>query len=224
MAGWRSMSLSVEMRDVIGERGLEGGCTGPGVPGGALRCRGRCFARLHCGARSCGASRNSLRALWALRSDRRDESDDEARCARSRKPCAPRRGTGAPHPEPLGLCSNGASVVRHASTRISLGARCNLNGLTLRRREAQIDGRRAPRASSSDSLRLSERSACRARSELRDATVDRASQRSRAKHRPPQRESVQVTTCHEAGHWLCCQIGIACGGRALTISRQMDTP
>jgi hypothetical protein len=38
--------------------------------------------RLPCGARSCGAPRNSLRALRALRSNRRGESDVEARCAR----------------------------------------------------------------------------------------------------------------------------------------------
>ncbi|WP_292456113.1 hypothetical protein, partial [Methylibium sp.] len=33
-------------------------------------------------------SRNSLRSLRSLRSDNRDESVDEARCARSHEPCA----------------------------------------------------------------------------------------------------------------------------------------
>ena len=54
--------------------------------------------RLPCGARARGPSRNSLRSL---RSNKRDESDDQARCARGHEPCAPQRLEGALPPAAL---------------------------------------------------------------------------------------------------------------------------
>jgi hypothetical protein len=45
--------------------------------------------RVPSGAQAGGASRNSLRGLRPLRSDKRAEYEDEARCARRPQPCAP---------------------------------------------------------------------------------------------------------------------------------------
>ena len=84
-----------------------GGCICVGVDVGARRGRGsparahtgavgRCTRRLPCGARGRGASHNSLRALRALRSNKCDENDDEARCARRPCRCAPRRSRNRP--------------------------------------------------------------------------------------------------------------------------------
>ncbi len=52
--------------------------------------------RLRCGARPDVASPNSLRSLRSLRSNIRDESDHEARCARRHQGSAPRRPTDRP--------------------------------------------------------------------------------------------------------------------------------
>ena len=70
--------------------------------------------RLPCGARSRGPSPNSLRSLRSLRSNNRDESVVDARCARGHEPwpCRPRRagrhgrsqGTSGP-PDRLCPCS-----------------------------------------------------------------------------------------------------------------------
>jgi len=49
-------------------------------------------------------SQNSLRELSSLRSDNRDESEVDARCARGHKPCASRRLTRMPWPARTRLC------------------------------------------------------------------------------------------------------------------------
>ena len=55
-------------------------------------------AGLPCGARGEVGPSNSLRALWALRSNNSGQSDDEARCACPPRHCAPRHHPGAqPH-------------------------------------------------------------------------------------------------------------------------------
>ena len=53
--------------------------------------------RLHCAAHIWVAPQNSLRALWALRSDNCGESVYEARYARRPKCCAARRPRNRPH-------------------------------------------------------------------------------------------------------------------------------
>ena len=60
--------------------------------------------RLPCDARSRGPSLNSRRSLRSLCSNRRDESVDEARCARGHEPCASRRSRGALQPARTRLC------------------------------------------------------------------------------------------------------------------------
>ena len=79
-------------------------CQGVRARAMALHWRGRCGAPtpLRC---SVGrpASRNSLRSLRSLRSDSRDESVDDSRCALVRPPCASRRPRGAPPPGPARL-------------------------------------------------------------------------------------------------------------------------
>ena len=68
-------------------------------PVGAHRRLGRALnAPTTCGARGRGASRNSLRALRALRSDKRDESVYEVRCAHRPGHCAPRQAAKSPPP------------------------------------------------------------------------------------------------------------------------------
>jgi hypothetical protein len=56
--------------------------------------------RLRCDARSEVASRNSLRSLRSLRSNTRDESVVDARCARRPRLCASRRPRNRPHRVP----------------------------------------------------------------------------------------------------------------------------
>jgi hypothetical protein len=75
-------------------------------PGGLRRFTAAVALRVDCPAVRAftAASRNSLRSLRSLRSDNRDESVDEARCARSRESCAPRRCRGAPQPARAHLC------------------------------------------------------------------------------------------------------------------------
>jgi hypothetical protein len=109
----------------------------------SVRWSARCAGRLPCGARACGASRNSLRELRSLRSDNRDESDHEARCARRRKPCAPRHRTGAaPAARPRLGSSSARSLWRGAGARQASSlpcsgasrARCPRSALLLKRR------------------------------------------------------------------------------------------
>ena len=79
---------------------------------GQSRGRAACSAptaavgRLPCGARSAVAPRNSLRSLRSLRSDRRGESEVEARACSARRPqpCAPRRRRVAAHAARPRLC------------------------------------------------------------------------------------------------------------------------
>ncbi len=222
MVAWRSMSSSAEMPCA---RTLAGGCKGAGESGQALQSRGR-----------------ALNAPTALRCSvlRPHRATHCAPCGRSiqtsamrmmtnalragRKPCAPRRSTGAPGPLPPGLCGWGGVFERYALRPISLAASPDQGAQSQRLREAQTDGRRAQRASSADWSRLFERSACRARSELRDATVGRASQRIRAQHRPLRREHDLIRTCCEAGLTQCGRRATAWDDRIVTTGRQKDTP
>jgi len=64
----------------------------PGAHGAAVAAA----RRLHCGTRAGVVPRNSLRALRALRSDRRGKNDHEARCARRPRCCVPRHRTNRP--------------------------------------------------------------------------------------------------------------------------------
>ena len=136
-------------------------------------------------------SQNSLRALRALRSDNRDESEDNSRCARGREPCASRRRRCPPRPTRTRL-HHRWTAFGHERKHRSDGAGGARRGRILWRREAQARGRRAQRALSTDSAQLSERSARRARSEFCAATPGRASQRSR-------RTAPTATACAHAG-------------------------
>ncbi len=126
--------------------------------------------RLHCDARPGVASRNSLCSLRSRRSDNRDESDDEARCARRPQACASRRHRNRPHRVPPAAKLGLACFRRRATTvpqrRVWAGcfapSRC---------REAQGSWPRAQRASSTDSARLFECSERSERSEFRDAAT-----------------------------------------------------
>ena len=187
MAGWRSMSSSVEMVGRAFPGDLVGSCKGPGGPARALRCGGR--ASPDCPAVLGLAAHRVTHCAPCGRSVRTDAvSQITRRAARAGcKSCAPRRRAGAPGPAPLSLCSSVACPVGVAHQKRSMAVGASGARRFLGRREAQVDGRRAQRASTSDSSRLSERRARRARSELRDATVGRASQRSRAQ---PDRHSM----------------------------------
>ena len=56
------------------------------------------------------ARQNSLRALWALRSNNRREFDHEARCARRPRPCASRSPRDRPHRMPTTASSTSGGV------------------------------------------------------------------------------------------------------------------
>jgi hypothetical protein len=123
-----------------------------------------------------------------------------------RKPCAPRRPRGAPHPAPTGLgrrafggggfrrsASGGfeccwlarvPKVLLHFATPERRGRRCPVVAISAARRGAQTPGRCAQRTSTSNSPRLSERSARRARSEFLGAPRRRAPQVRRRVQRP----------------------------------------
>ena len=58
MAGWRSMSSSVEMSLIFGTCGLAGGCKGPGGAGLQLGC---CIAMQHGGPNAVRPARNGMR-------------------------------------------------------------------------------------------------------------------------------------------------------------------
>jgi len=145
----------------------------------------RC-ARVPCDARARGPSRNSLRSLHSLRSDRRDKHVDEARCARGRDRCASRRRTRAavrpPHiGSATGVAPSRGRAGRTGGVLPPVTQRCVRAGGSApwRRREAQGSWPRAQRASSTCLSHLSERSERSERSELCDGPRDRASQGSR---------------------------------------------
>ncbi len=146
------------------------------------------------------ASQNSLRSLCSLRSDSCDESDHEARCARSHEPCAARRRTGAAPAARPRLCSDSARCLwkenraMQASSLHCSGAsqaRCLRSANSLQREtlplakpragvrrraceaasSAGLVARARQRASSTDSSRLFERSEQSERSEFRDAAT-----------------------------------------------------
>ena len=95
----------------------------------ALGCRGsacarpRC-ARVPCDARSCGPLHNFLRSLRSLWSNRCNESEHEARCARGHKPCASRRRNSPRQPSARRLAGGIAlRVERRATSPRSAGPR-----------------------------------------------------------------------------------------------------
>ena len=106
-------------------------------------------------------------------------SEDNSRCARGHEPCASRRPRGAPRPARTRLCRGGFGPrYKHPSRCLAAGGA--RRGRFLWRRAAQAWGRRAQRASLSDSPRLFERSERSERSEFCGATPGRASQWSRS--------------------------------------------
>ena len=147
--------------------------------------------------------RRSLRSLW---SDRRNESDHEARCARRPQGCAPRRRTLTPAqagPQPCRADSAlPASNLTLVPARPRLGCRrARLCGDAERR----ACGRARQRVSSTDSLRLSERSERSERSELRNGPQDRAPQCSRraaATASPKRPVAAQPRTCPRGLSWV----------------------
>ncbi len=189
-AAWRSTLVAAKTRAPRPQRFTGAGGAAPDCP-----------AMLGLAA----ASRNSLRSLRSLRSDNRDESVDESRCARGRKPCASRRTRGALRPGRTRLCGYGVGIravgarkPEHHQRSVAPGAA--RRGRSLGRRGAQPTGRRAQRASSSFSSRLSERRERSERSEFRDATPGRAPQGSRrVQRRPPQCELSLGSDWYDAG-------------------------
>lgn len=133
--------------------------------------------RLRCDARAGVAPQNSLRALCALRSNSCGEHVDEARFAWLPRPCASRRHRVSPQrPAPsASLYNELIAYVGKPTASLSMRVASGL-GVPLGRRVAQGLRPRAQRASSTDSSRLSERSAQSARSELRDGLQTRATQ------------------------------------------------
>ena len=126
--------------------------------------------RLHCGARSEVAPPNSLHSLRSLRSNSRGESDNDARCARRPRTCAPRRHTNRPRRIPPTAMFRGW-LLRWTPTpreqrRVWAG-----RSAPLERREAQGSWPRAQRASTTDSSRLFERSERSERSEFGDGAM-----------------------------------------------------
>ena len=125
--------------------------------------------RLRCGARAGVASPNSLRALRALRSNSRDESDHEARCARRLKASASRRHRSHPRRAPPGALPRLWSSRRQRAFQ----QRCVRAGCSapVGRTAAEGSRPRAQRELSSDSSQLFERSARSARSEFCDGAA-----------------------------------------------------
>jgi hypothetical protein len=151
--------------------------------------------RLRSGARSEVASLNSLRSLRSLHSNKRDESDDEARL---RAPTSTLRSSPpqkSPPPDAARREANGSLRVVEEQPRVQqrrVGVGWGARG---RRREAQGFRPRAQRASLTDSSRLFEQRERSERREFSDGPQDRASQGSRceastasvARPGPPQR-------------------------------------
>ena len=99
------------------QRRVRAGCSG------ALHWSGRRFAATAFRCSGLWPVANSLRGLRPLRSNSRDESVLEARCARGHKPCAPQRPRGAPRhspPEPAfapAELAHGAQCIRAAISK-----------------------------------------------------------------------------------------------------------
>ena len=146
-------------------------------PGASVRrspLRGDCTAVLGLAA-PLRNSRRSLRSLW---SNRRNESVHEARCARGPQAlCSSpphRRAQRQPSP---GLAGGSAAFDGRGAPSPRQGCGPASAGVSRRRRGTQPWGRRAQRASSTDSPRLFERSERSERSELCGATPGRVPQR-----------------------------------------------
>ncbi len=118
---------------------------------GALR-------RLRCGARPGVAPHNSLRSLRSLRSNRCGESVYEARCARRPQACAPRHPTNRPCRVPPVAKATGVGYPSEHHDCSRKGAPGQAAARLRGAEERRPCRPRAQRASSSDSLHLSERS------------------------------------------------------------------
>ena len=98
--------------------------------------------RLHCDARPGVASQNSLRSLRSLRSDSRDESVDEARCARRPQACASRRHRNRPRRVPPAARQQGGCSRRKPQPYPQRRARAGRSA-PLRRREGEQGHKRS---------------------------------------------------------------------------------
>ena len=203
-------SLSLDVRHSCNRQ------RGKGAPGqaGGLRLGGRRVRRLPSGARSRGPSPNSLRSLRSATFKQAATSQFTKRAARAgHEPCAPQRLRGALRPVRAHLCRNVFGVRRKSqrgdvdstgfcsswqTLNVGSAAGGTRQGRFLGRRGAQGQGRRAQRASISDSRALLERSERSERSEFDRATLDRAPQRSRRTRRPPRHEPLPGTACRAA--------------------------
>jgi hypothetical protein len=136
--------------------------------------------RVPSGARVLAVRHNSLRSLRSLRSNKVPQV--RGRSARVRAPAKTLRSSAAPiRPEGTPPAALRAMVVVFEATNTHIAARKSpgaaLTGRFRRRREAQGLGPRAySRASSADSLQVSERSERSERSEFCSGPQDRASQ------------------------------------------------
>jgi len=126
--------------------------------------------RLHCDARPGVASQNSLRSLRSLRSNIRDESVYEARCARRPQACASRRHTNRPRRAPPAAQGSGRFFWRTTPACQQRRVRAG-RGAPVGRREAQGSWPRAQREASTDSSRMFERSERSERSEFCDGAT-----------------------------------------------------
>ena len=155
------------------------------------------YRRLRCGARSCGPSPNSLRSLRsaAFRQAATSQSTNALR-AGPQALCSspPQRRPPACPDAPLRRRWS-PSVERLPTVLLAAGG--TRQGRFLGRRGAERMGRRAQRASITDSRALLERSERSERSEFDRATHARAPQRSRRTRRPPEHESLPGTACRE---------------------------
>ena len=161
--------------------------------------------RLPCGTRARGPAPNSLRSLRSLRSHSGAEFVDEARSrARPRalrSSAPPRRAAPRAHAasrDRRALRRRAGSCGRTPPT-VALAAGDTRCGRTVWRRAAQAWGRRAQRASCTDSRTWSERSEPKANA-ASSAARPRAEQRSAvvAQRRPPQGEPAAGAACRDA--------------------------
>ena len=135
-------------------------------PAGAHAVAVAAARRLHCDARSGVAPQNSLRELRSLRSNKRGESDNEARCARRPRPCASRRHRNRPCRVPPAAISTTEFRVGRVARWFGKGAGGQPAARLCAAEERRARGPRAQRASLSDSPRLFERSSRSERSEF----------------------------------------------------------
>ncbi len=173
----------LDRRDAVSAR--RGGRCLAALAGGAVSAS----LRLRCDARSEGALQNSLRSLRSIRSDSCRESVNEAReYARRPRPCASRRPTSQRCETPPAAQSTALALIRTphpSSAKVGAG---RVRRAVWGGEERKALGPRAyPRASSTDSRQLFERSERSERSEFcRGAKSLSTAAESTRQRRPPQ--------------------------------------